>query len=242
MDNIKSKSVGAMVAEDYRTAAVFKRFGIDFCCKGQRTVEEVCNTKEVDYIELTQALNQLNTPSNELNMDYNSWPLDLLIDYIEKKHHRYVVEATEQLTQYLDKICKVHGHHHQELIEIKDQFMASAQELAKHMKKEELVLFPYVRKTLSNVSKGIQNETPGFGTVNNPIQVMMDEHEVEGNRFRTIAQLSNNYTPPEEACNTYRVAFALLQEFENDLHLHIHLENNILFPKAIQLEKMVLTN
>jgi regulator of cell morphogenesis and NO signaling len=127
----------------------------------------------------------------------------------------------------------VHGERHPELLEIESLFLGSAGALTAHMKKEELVLFPYIKKM---VSKG-PVEKPHFGTVQNPVQMMMNEHEVEGGRFREIAELSHNYTPPEDGCNTYRVAFAVLKEYENDLHLHIHLENNILFPKAIALEK-----
>lgn len=162
-----------------------------------------------------------------------------MADYIEKKHHRYVEEKTREITPYLDKICRVHGDRHPELFEINEHFNATAGELAAHMKKEELILFPFVRKMAKAKQENTKLEAPHFGTVENPIQMMMHEHTAEGERFRKIETLSNNYTPPEDACNTYRVTFALLKEFEADLHLHIHLENNILFPKAIELEKQL---
>jgi regulator of cell morphogenesis and NO signaling len=174
---------------------------------------------------------------SENTTDYKSWPIDLLADYIEKKHHRYVQEKTLEIKPYLDKICKVHGERHPELLEINEHFNATAGELAMHMKKEELILFPSIRKMVKTKQENSQWEAPQFGTVQNPIQMMMDEHTAEGERFGKIETLSNNYTPPEDACNTYRVTIALLKEFEQDLHLHIHLENNILFPKAIELEK-----
>ena len=236
-NNIK----GELVAQDYRAAAVFKKYGIDFCCQGNRTIEDACVAKNLDSKLVVTDLNSINQVSSEGTTDYKSWPIDLLADYIEKKHHRYVEEKTQEIKPYLDKICRVHGERHPELFEINEHFNAAAGELATHMKKEELVLFPFVRKMAKAKQENTVPDTPHFGTVENPIQMMMNEHTTEGERFRKIETLSNNYTPPQDACNTYRVTFALLKEFEQDLHLHIHLENNILFPKAIELEKQ-LTN
>ena len=232
-----NKQIGNFVAEDYRAAAVFSKYGIDFCCKGHRTIQEVCNKKNIDENELLDELNAtMNVKSNE-GIDYKSWPLDLLAEYIEKKHHRYVEEKIPVLKQFLDKLCKVHGSRHPELFEINNLFIASAGELAAHMKKEELILFPFIKKMVSASISGQPIQMPGFGTVENPIAMMMIEHDNEGERFRKIAELTNNYNPPADACNTYRVTFAMLNEFEQDLHLHIHLENNILFPEAAKLEK-----
>lgn len=182
-------------------------------------------------------LNAVLHSNTDQSIDYKSWPLDLLIDYIEKKHHRYVEEKIPVLRQFLDKLCNVHAERHPELYKINELFTASANELATHMKKEELILFPFVRKMVSATKSKNPIEAPHFGTVENPITMMMQEHDNEGERFRQIAELTNNYNPPADACNTYRVTFAMLDEFEKDLHLHIHLENNILFPKAIKLEQ-----
>lgn len=236
-----TKQIGEYVAEDYRTASVFSRYGIDFCCKGNRTLDEVCQTKNIDSNELLGDLNAILTTKYGENIDYNSWPLDLLSEYIEKKHHRYVEEKIPVLKQFLNKLCKVHGNRHPELLEINELFVASAGELASHMKKEELILFPFIKKMVNASISGQGIQAPGFGTIENPITMMMQEHDNEGERFRKIAQLSNNYNPPSDACNTYKVTFAMLNEFEQDLHLHIHLENNILFPKAAILEKRLLT-
>ena len=237
MEKVKTKSVGEFVATDYRTAAVFQKYGIDFCCKGGKTIDEVCESKKISADELLANLNDVSKQANNQNTDYQSWPLDLLADYIEKKHHRYIEQTTPALKQFLNKLCKVHGSHHPELFEINEQFNASAGELAMHMKKEELILFPFIRKIVAAKNNNERVEQPGFGSVQNPIQMMMQEHDIEGERFRKIAELSDNYNPPADGCNTYRVAFSLLKEFEDDLHLHIHLENNILFPNAIELEK-----
>ena len=232
--------IGELVAQDYRTASVFKQYGIDFCCQGNRTINDACKTNNIDEKMVIADLNELLQSKEEKTTDFQSWPIDLLADYIEKKHHRYVVEKVLEIIPYLDKICKVHGSRHPELLEINEHFNATASELAVHMKKEELVLFPFIREMVEAKQANRKPDAPHFGTVQNPIQMMMNEHTTEGERFRKIEELSNFYTPPQDACNTYRVTFALLKEFEQDLHLHIHLENNILFPKAAELEKELL--
>ena len=146
-------------------------------------------------------------------------------------------EKTQVILPFLDKLGKVHGAGHPELFEINELFKGCAGELAQHMKKEELILFPFVKKMVAASLTDELIVQPHFGTVQNPIAMMMEEHDNEGERFRKIALLTNNYTPPADACNTYRVTFSMLEEFEQDLHKHIHLENNILFPKAAALEK-----
>ena len=236
---VQEKTIGQMVAEDYRIAQVFKNHKIDFCCQGNRSIKEVAEKHRLEADTLLQEIDQVQKEPNNDNIDFKSWPIDLLADYIEKKHHRYVEERIPVLKQYLDKLCKVHGDRHPELLEINEHFIASAGELAMHMKKEELVLFPWVRKMVKARQQNEPLGKPHFGSVNNPISTMMQEHDNEGERFRKIAALSNQYTPPEDACNTYHVGFSLLREFEEDLHRHIHLENNILFPKAEALEKVM---
>lgn len=229
-------TIGEIVAEDFRTAAVFSKYGIDFCCKGHRTIEEVCEKKNIPPDQLLNILNEAMAGTNGQNIDYASWPSDLLIDYIEKKHHRYVEEKTPVLRQFLDKLCKVHGERHPELFKVNELFMLSAGDLASHMKKEELILFPFVRQMVHAKEDGRPIHAPHFSTVENPIAMMKHEHEAEGERFEQIAEITNQYTPPADACNTYRVTYAMLKEFEQDLHTHIHLENNILFPRAIAME------
>lgn len=234
----KNHIIGELVAQDYRTASVFRKYGIDFCCQGHRTIQEACEKKDIDPNVVLNELEQVaKNEQDNRSTDYASWPLNVLANYIEVKHHRYVESKILEIEPYLDKICKVHGAHHPELFEIQQQFKASAGELTAHMKKEEFILFPFVRKMAKAKQEGIKVSAPRFGTVKNPVQMMMDEHAAEGDRFGRIEALSNHYTPPQDGCNTYRVTFDLLKEFEQDLHLHIHLENNILFPKAIALEK-----
>ncbi len=230
------KTIGDFVAEDFRTAAIFRKHKIDFCCKGGRTLEEACEGKGLNAGEIYAEINNLEA-GNSAEIDFNSWPLDLLADYVEKTHHRYVEEKSAVLSQFLDKLCKVHGGRHPELFEISELFMESAQELAAHMKKEELILFPFIRKMVTAQRSGTPLDHPNFGTVENPVNMMMHDHEQEGERFRKIAALTNDYQYPDDACNTYRVTYQMLEDFEKDLHKHIHIENNILFPKAVALEK-----
>ncbi|WP_162127927.1 iron-sulfur cluster repair di-iron protein [Flavobacterium phycosphaerae] len=235
METINKKTIGEYVADDFRTAAVFSKYGIDFCCKGHRTLAEACEKKQISSAVLETEINAVMNMGNNQSIDFKSWPLDLLVDYIEKTHHRYVEEKSAVLRMYLDKLCKVHGGHHPELFEINTLFIEGSGELAKHMMKEELILFPFIKRMTQTKSDSIS--VPHFGTVDNPISMMQDEHTIEGERFAKIAELTNQYTPPADACETYKVTFAMLKEFEEDLHKHIHLENNILFPGAQVLEK-----
>lgn len=228
--------IGELVAKNYKTASVFKKYKIDFCCNGNRTISEACERKKVDANTLINELkNTLTNP--EQNIDFNAWELDLLADYIEKTHHRYVVSKIEEIKPFLNKVVRVHGEHNPELKEIELLFNQSSQELTQHMQKEERVLFPFIRNMVAAKLDKKPMQQPPFGTVENPISMMKHEHQNEGERFEKIAELADNYNPPSHACNTYRVTFALLKEFEDNLHQHIHLENNILFPKAIELEK-----
>ncbi|MNK18068.1 Iron-sulfur cluster repair protein YtfE [compost metagenome] len=223
--------VGELVAKDYRTASVFKKQGIDFCCAGNRTIAEACAKKSIDPALVIETLEEIINKTNNPVADYNTWPLDLLADYVEKKHHRYVEEKIVEIVPFLNKVASVHGDRHPELLEVQQLFRGCVEELTSHMQKEEQILFPFVRQ----LATGKSVQAP-FGSVQNPINMMMHEHTAEGERFRRIVELTDNYMPPEDACNTYKVTFALLQEFEEDLHLHIHLENNIMFPRAIALE------
>ncbi|TVR38334.1 MAG: iron-sulfur cluster repair di-iron protein [Cryomorphaceae bacterium] len=236
--NITEKHIiGELVARDYRAASVFKAHNIDFCCNGNRTIADACAKHGLNSEQIIGELENAMTQANSGNIDFQSWPPDLLVDYIEKKHHRYVEAKIPEIKAYLNRIAKVHGDNHPELHVVEQHFAESSGALVAHMKKEELILFPFIKKLAAADENDEQLPAPHFGTVENPIAMMHEEHDAEGERFREIARLTNNYEPPEDACNTYRVAFALLQEFENDLHMHIHLENNILFPMTIELEK-----
>ncbi len=235
--NINIDSViGDIVAKNYKTAEVFRSYGVDFCCKGNRKLMDLSGSGSVEVEKLIHDLEKVQTDQKESGTEFNTWPLDLLADYIEKKYHRYIEEKIPVIDEYLTKVCKVHGHGYNELYKIHEIFSASCEDLLNHMKKEENILFPYIRKMVADERQGLCHKPPMFGSVKNPISMMEDEHTTEGDRYREISVLSNNYTPPPNACNTFIVTYAMLQEFEEKLHEHIHLENNILFPKAIKQE------
>ncbi|MEM0575448.1 iron-sulfur cluster repair di-iron protein [Flavobacterium polysaccharolyticum] len=233
----KEDNIGQLVADDYRMASVFQKHKIDFCCNGNRTIQEACIESDLNADNVVLDLDAILLDESNKNLDYDTWPIDFLAQYIEQKHHKYVETQIPILKGYLKKIISAHGNRHKELHDILELFESTASELALHMKKEELMLFPQVRKMVISHKESAEISEPPFGSFENPIGVMMKDHTDEGERFRQIRALSNDYTPPADGCNTYKVAFKLLEEFEKDLHLHIHLENNILFPKAIDLEK-----
>ncbi|MEO6830869.1 MAG: iron-sulfur cluster repair di-iron protein [Chitinophagaceae bacterium] len=234
----QQKTIGSMVAENYKAASIFRKYGIDFCCQGGRSLEEACREKAINHEVVAQELKSAASDGTSDSIDYRSWPLDLLADYIEKTHHRYVTDKSPEIRAYLLKINKVHGGRHPELAEIEQLFLDSSEELLQHMQKEETVIFPYIRQMVEAERKDQPLPTASFGSIEGPINMMMEEHLHEGKRLARIAELSNGYTTPADGCNTYKVAFAMVEEFEKDLHKHIHLENNILFPKSIELEDM----
>jgi regulator of cell morphogenesis and NO signaling len=238
METLEKITIGEYVAKDFRTAALFSKYGIDFCCKGNRTVDEVCEKKAVQPADLQIEIDAILNTKSDSGIDFNVWPLDLLADYIEKTHHRYVEEKTPTLLQFLDKLCKVHGASHPELFEINELFKGCAGELAQHMKKEELMLFPFIKKM---VTASISDELiaqPHFGTVKNPIAMMMAEHEAEGDRFAKIVELTNNYTPPADACNTYKVTFAMLQNL-NKIYTNTSIWKTIFCSKSSCFRKSI---
>lgn len=231
----EGKTVAEVVSQNINTAHVFKKHGIDFCCGGGVSVHEVCLKKGIDYAKLVTELEQVVRPK-AVGQDFNSWELTKLVNYIVDVHHRYVKENSQIMIQYADKVARVHGHHYSELLEVKELVHQTVNEMQTHMQKEEHMLFPFIVKLEQHKKESNGGLIVPFGTVKNPISVMEDEHEVVGDIFKRISTLSDTYTPPEGACNTYRAFFHKLDEFEQDLHQHIHIENNILHPKAIALE------
>lgn len=241
MESIQEKTVANVVTENIKAAHVFKKYGIDFCCGGGVSIKRACEKANVDPIALTEELLKLdNAPDRASN--YNSWKLDFLTDHIINVHHQYVEENSPLLLQYAKRVNQVHGGTYKELGEIENLVLEVVQEMAGHQRKEELILFPFIKKLVKAELENGKVPDSHFGSVDNPIKMMEDEHEEAGEIMRNIAKLSNNYTPPQGACNTYRAFFAKLEEFEQDLHHHIHLENNILFPKVSKLEHTLRRN
>jgi regulator of cell morphogenesis and NO signaling len=235
MDRLETLTLAEIVRHNYKAAAVLEKFSLDFCCNGGRQIDAACKEGNVDTALVIEELTKLEAKDPD-DPNFEGWSLHKLVDYIKIRHHAYVEQNTPVLKRYLDKICQVHGVRHPELIEVRRIFWEVADGLIVHMKKEELMLFPFIKKIeLAKESKATA-QSPLFKTVSSPVATMKADHAEEGERLSRIAALTNHYTAPVDACNTYRVTYDLLREFEQDLHIHIHIENNILFPAAIQLE------
>jgi regulator of cell morphogenesis and NO signaling len=233
-ERLTTATIGDMVAADFRAAAVFERFGIDFCCGGRRDLEDACRTAAVDPLEVLGAIASLPVAADE-GTDVTRWPLARLIDHIVSTHHQYVRSSMPVIRQYLAKLVDVHGARHPELARVAASFDTIARDMAQHMIKEEQVLFPYVRELAADTAGGGRPQSP-FGTVQNPIRMMEREHREAADELRIIRELTHGYRAPGDGCTTYAVCMAELQQFERDLHRHVHLENNVMFPKAIALE------
>ena len=229
MKNYREVQIGQIVTQDFRAAEIFKHAGIDFCCGGNQSLEQACKEKSIAIEQLEIELGKLeNTTVNAMH-NFNEWSLDFLCDYIVNTHHKTVLRLLPQLTSYTEKIAQVHGEHHAELIEIGTLFAQINTELLQHLKNEEELLFPAIKELLKT------NSSEAKKMIVSEITRMKGEHEFAGGAMDKINVLSDKYGVPADGCNTYRVTYKLLEEFEDDLHIHVHLENNILYPKALSL-------
>jgi regulator of cell morphogenesis and NO signaling len=229
-------TIREIVAADYRTAAVFQRHGLDFCCNGCRTIEEGCREAGVEAAAVLRELDAVLAAPADGTPRFEAWDARTLIDHIVTTHHEYVRQALPALQQHAEKIASVHGERHPELVHIAGLVRRVAAEMTDHMVKEERVLFPFIAALEAAAADGVRVPRPPFGTVANPIHAMEAEHEFVGDAMAEMRHLTGGFTPPEDACATYRVCLQELDGFERDLHAHVHLENNLLFPKAVALE------
>jgi regulator of cell morphogenesis and NO signaling len=232
-------SVGEIVKANFKTAQIFDKNKIDFCCGGGISLKEACNNSNVDFNQLVPELEAIVSLSDPDSKYIDGLELNELCDYIEKRHHTYVSENLPFLQVKLQKLCDVHGENHPELFEIKVLFEGASENLSAHMKKEEEILFPYIRKMVKYKKEEL-NAKGEIGQAKNTIDLMHKEHTTEGERFEKISKLSASYTCPPDGCGTFQVTYQTLKDFENDLHKHIHLENNILFKKALILEAEII--
>ena len=222
-------TVGDIVANDFRTAPVFKKAGIDFCCGGKQLVADACSEVGIEMNQLENEIKLISAePVNEF-MNYKNWDPVFLSDYIVNTHHKFVRKSLPELVFYTQKIASVHGDNHPELVEVAELFKKINDELLQHLENEEKVLFPAIKEVTSNGSSEAKQK------IVSEISRMLGEHEFAGGAMDDINKITNVYLLPTDACNTYRVAFKMLEQFEDDLHTHVHLENNILFPKVLQL-------
>jgi len=226
-------SVREIVAEDFRAAAVFEHFGIDFCCgAGRRTLGEACRDRNVNPLDVMIEVNQACERADQTTPRFSQWGTDALIAYIVRHHHGYVRRVLPPLVSHVRKVASAHGVKHPELVEVAVIFEEVADEMTAHLDKEEEVLFPYIEQLQIALRLGDPVPRAPFGAVDKPIAMMEEEHEHAGEAMRRIRELTAGYTPPPGACTTYGVCLRELEEFERDLHEHVHLENNVLFPKA----------
>ncbi len=233
---VSQRLLSELVAENFEYASVFEKYGMDFCCKGKRKLEDVCNEKGVDTEIVVNELEKLQSSCESDANNYGSWDLSFLIDYIINNHHSYVLNQIPVLKAHTEKIAEVHGVNHPELSEVKDMFRQLSEELLSHMEKEEKIIFPIIKEIENEYKRnGTLGELP-FQSIKDQIEQMENEHTSAGDLLYKMRDITGNYYLPDDACTTYEITFKEIDAFEKDLHKHIHLENNILFPKAIKME------
>lgn len=218
-----------IVTNDFRAATILKKNGINFCCGGGITLKQACSEKGIDTENLVSKLKEVVSLPVIPSQNFNDWKLDFLTEYIKNTHHKYVMETSPEIEAYTIKISGKHGTDHPELLEVAGLFAQLKKELMQHLQYEEEILFPAIKEAFQN--KVVDSKT----TISSEIDRMRDNHEFTGGLMKKINELTSGYLVPDGACNSYLVSLKLLQQFEEDLYTHIHLENNILFPKALRL-------
>ena len=225
MENLNKELIGSLVALHPHTAKIFKAYRMDFCCGGDITLEDICAKKQVNLDEAVSKLQDVIANAIPEQEDCNSWDLVKLVEHIESQYHRKAEADINDLMPHLDKVVRVHGEGHPHLPAVRNLFLQLVADLSDHMLKEERVSFPLIRESKGVISPELAEK------LDIEILALHTEHEAVGNILEQIASLTNNYTPPESACRTYRLVYQLLELFQDALHIHVHLENNILFTK-----------
>ena len=234
MELANERTVRDLASTNPGAARIFESFGIDYCCGGERSLAQACSAAKVSVQEVMHALEQ--TPAQTEDRDWQAAPLAELVKHIVEKHHAYVRAEIPRLIALIAKVVRVHGQSHPELEKVEVSFQALAEELTLHLFKEERMLFPYIVQLEAAAKSGGRPAPAMFGAVQNPVRMMMMEHDSAGELLRKMREVTKGYTVPEDGCMSYRMLYRALPEFEADLHQHIHLENNILFPRALKME------
>lgn len=223
--DFETQRVSDIALQHPSAVAIFTKYNIDFCCGGKRSLKDACENAGISVDTVMDELYQTEAAATPGTIRFDTWDIPLLTDFIVQHHHQYVKRSIPQLNELLAKVCSVHGDRHPYLFILKQTFSDLANELIHHMHKEEVLLFPEIKRIFAEHTQPVFN-------VNTPMAVMEDEHEHAGNLVKSIRQLTNTYSPPADACPTFRVTYKRLQEFDQDLMQHIHLENNVLFEKV----------
>lgn len=235
-DAANGDTVGEIAAKDIRKAEVFKKYGIDFCCGGKKSLKQACEEKGLD-VEIVEAELENPVQATSSANDYNRWEPDFLADYVYNQHHLYYYNELPVLKGLITKVTQHHGGNHPELKYLYSLFAQLVQELDTHFMKEEKVVFPFIKALVAAKRTGDFEALNNQPSITDPIRIMEVDHDAAGEILTEMNKLSNDYTPPVDACNSYQFLYKKLKDLEEDLHQHIHLENNILFPKALKLEK-----
>lgn len=229
-----------IVLGEPRTRPVFEDAGVDYCCGGGKSLGDACAAAGAPAEEILKRLREASAATGPEDANWVSAPLGELTRRIREKHHGYVREAIRRIRPLAEKVRAKHGESHAELAEIEQLFAEVAHEMSAHMQKEEMILFPYMEAMEQAAKRGATLDPPFFRTVRNPIHMMMKEHDAAGDVVKRIRKASGEYTAPADGCVSYQALYRELHEFERDLHEHVHLENNILFPRALELEATVV--
>lgn len=216
---------------------IFEKLGIDYCCGGRKPLAQACQEHSLDLDAVLAAIAGAADSPEPAPADWATAPLTALCAHIVETHHAYVRAELPRLCQFAQKVVARHGENHPELIQIRRLVESTGEDLLQHLSKEETVLFPYIANLEANLASCGPRSLGCFASVRNPIRVMTAEHDAAGEAMAQIRSLSHDFTPPDGACPTYRGFFAALADFERDLHRHVHLENNILFPRAIEMDE-----
>jgi regulator of cell morphogenesis and NO signaling len=225
-------TVGGYVADDYRTARVFEKYGIDFCCGGAIPLSQACREKEIDPAALLREIDAARSTPTDHGQNYGTWELAFLADYIVNTHHAWLRENLDQIAVYARKVAEVHGARHGEVREIAKIFDRIATDMKAHLREEEEVFFPAIKRIDAARKAGVEPGAEDSALIGASMEKLGTEHAEIGDAVHEIRRLSKDYTIPDDACATYGLTYRKLREFEEDLHKHVHLENNILFPKA----------
>lgn len=236
---VNEPTVGELAAGDARKAAAMKKMGIDFCCGGNKTISQAAREADISEEELEQALTEAVDADQSIRLDFSKWDAGFLADYIYNQHHKYFYENKDLVAQLAEKVMKVHGAAHPELISVHKLVNNLFNELLIHFRKEEEDLFPYIRE-LTQYEKNGERPLIAASLSAGPLAEMQNEHENAGELLRLLRKLTSSYQLPADACGSFRRLYEGLEELEQDLHQHIHLENNILFVKAMELERKIL--